>query len=225
MSELSWSEVSARRLERHGLATPLSGGPAQAASAMLGAHAQVLSAAELSIGLRAEGVTRTDVQRALWIEHSIVKTFGPRGTAHLLATQELPLWTGALAAVPASVNQLPGAARLTSTQIDDIIGGIADALDDAELTVDELDRALDRTVGGWATERVMPAFQDMWPRWRQFTSLAAHRGALVFGEDRDRRVTLHQPEAVAAGIRAARCRDGVGRAVATLPACLRPGGA
>jgi hypothetical protein len=36
---------------------------------MCGAHAQVLSAAELSIGLRIAGITRTDIQEALWTEH------------------------------------------------------------------------------------------------------------------------------------------------------------
>ena len=45
-----------------------------------GAHAQVLSAAELSIALRIRGATRATVRRALWDEHSLIKTHGPRGT-------------------------------------------------------------------------------------------------------------------------------------------------
>ena len=40
----------------------------------------VLSAAELSIGRRVAGATRADVQRALWEDRTLVKTFGPRGT-------------------------------------------------------------------------------------------------------------------------------------------------
>ncbi|MBV9208099.1 MAG: winged helix DNA-binding domain-containing protein [Actinobacteria bacterium] len=44
----------------------------------------MLSAAELSIGRRLAGATRTDVRRALWQERTLVKTFGPRGTIHLL---------------------------------------------------------------------------------------------------------------------------------------------
>ena len=68
--------------------------------AMCGAHAQVLSAAELSIGLRLDGADRDDVQRALWQHRTLVKTRGPRGTVHLLPTDDLPMWTGALAAVP-----------------------------------------------------------------------------------------------------------------------------
>jgi hypothetical protein len=58
-------------------------GPAEIAGVLCGA--QVLSAAELSIGRRSAGATRADVQRALWEDRTLVKTFGPRGTVHLLA--------------------------------------------------------------------------------------------------------------------------------------------
>ncbi len=40
--------------------------PAALTAAMLGAHAQVLSAAELSVALRTAEATRTDVRAALW---------------------------------------------------------------------------------------------------------------------------------------------------------------
>ena len=48
-------------------------------------------------------------------------------------------------------------------------------------------------VGSWAGDRVMPAFQDNWPRWRQAESVAANRGALCFGPDRGRRTTYTSP--------------------------------
>lgn len=51
---VSWRAVTARRLARHGLVAPLPDA-ASAVSAMVGAHAQVFSAAELAIGLRAAG--------------------------------------------------------------------------------------------------------------------------------------------------------------------------
>ncbi len=56
---------------------------------MAGVHAQVMSAAELSLGLRVQGTTREDVAAALWEERSLVKTFGPRGTVHLLRADDL----------------------------------------------------------------------------------------------------------------------------------------
>ena len=71
-----------------------------------------------------------------------MKTFGPRGTVHLLATADLPMWTGALSALPASVPQFPEPIRFTPDQAEEVIAGIGAALDDAELTIDELTEAL-----------------------------------------------------------------------------------
>jgi hypothetical protein len=51
---------------------------------------------------------------------------------------------------------------------------------------------VDRT-GPWAGEQTMEAFGGRWPRWRQLTSTAAHRGMLCFGPDRGRKVTYTNP--------------------------------
>ena len=126
---LTWSGVTARRMARHALAQPATGqGPAGIARVLCGAHAQVLSAAELSIGRRIGGATRTDVQRALWQERTLVKTFGPRGTIHLLPTADLPMWTGALSALPPSVPTHPEGIRFTREQAEEIIAAIGDTL-------------------------------------------------------------------------------------------------
>src|SRR6476469_9764244 len=165
---LTWSRVVARRLERQLLAEPATGlGPADVASVLCGVHAQILGSAELAIGRRIAGATRSDVQRALWDERTLVKTFGPRGTVHLLATADLPMWTGALSALPPASPGHPEGVRFTPGEADEVITGIGDALADAELTVDELTEALAQRVGPWAVERTMAAFQDLWPRWRQ----------------------------------------------------------
>jgi hypothetical protein len=194
MSVLTWSGVTARRMARHALAEPAADlDPAGIASLLCGAHAQVLSAAELSIGRRIAGATRADVQRALWQERTLVKTFGPRGTVHLLPAAELPMWTGALSALPSPVPRHPEGVRFTPGQADEVIAAIGDALTDTELTVDELTQAITDRVGSWAVERTMEAFQDKWPRWRQLTSTAAHRGVLCFGPDRARKVTYTNP--------------------------------
>lgn len=160
---------------------------------MCGAHAQVLSAAELSVGLRLTGATRADVREALWTEHSLIKTFGPRGTVHLLPARDLPLWTGALSALPASSKGQALDVRLTPEQTDEVIAAIGVALLDAELTIDELDEAVVAGAGAWAGERSMPAFQELWPRWRQAMHTAAHRGVLCFGPNRGRKVTYTNP--------------------------------
>jgi len=191
---VTWTEANARRLRRQGLAAPAKSSPAGIAAAMLGAHAQVLSAAELSFALRLDGGrTRADVREALWTDGSLVKTYGPRGTVHLLAAADLPLWTGALSAIPAGASPLPADVRMTAEQTDQVVAAIGDALVGAELTIDELTDAIVARTGPWAGDRVMDAFQDKWPRWRQMTHTAAHRGVLAFGPNRGRKVTYTSP--------------------------------
>jgi hypothetical protein len=133
---VTWSGVTARRMARHALAVPASDRrPADIAGALCGAHAQVSSAAELSIGRRIAGATRADVRRALWEDRTLVKTFGPRGTIHLLPTADLPMWAGALSALPTSVPTHPEGVRFTPDQADEVIAAIGDAL--RELTASE----------------------------------------------------------------------------------------
>ena len=201
-TKLTWNGVTARRMARSGLTEPATDlGLADIARVMCGAHAQVLSAAELSIGRRIAGATRADVQRALWDDRTLVKTFGPRGTVHLLPTADLPMWTGALSALPSSVPMHPEPVRFTTDQADEVVAAIGDSLADDELTVDELTEALADRVGPWAVERTMDAFQDKWPRWRQLTSTAAHRGVLCFGANRGRTVTYTNPHRWLPGFR------------------------
>ncbi|MEU8525042.1 winged helix DNA-binding domain-containing protein [Streptomyces sp. NPDC048629] len=192
----SWDQADARRIRRQFLdrpAEPADSAPSTVAAAMLGAHAQILSAAELSLALRIVGATRADVRAALWQERSLIKTFGPRGTVHLLPAADLALWTGALSALPTGPGGQPGDVRMTAEQTDEVVAAIGDALTGAELTVDELTDAIVERTGPWAGERVMEAFQDKWPRWRQATATAAHRGVLCFGENRGRKVTYTNP--------------------------------
>jgi hypothetical protein len=194
----SWAEVCARRLERHSLDVPRQAAQpaatiAEVVGAMCGVHAQVISAAELSIALRISGVTRTDVRAALWNERSLVKTYGPRGTIHLLPAQDLPMWTGALSATTYGRNPDPRNELLAPEQAEAVIEAIGVVLEEAELTTDELTQALVNYLGPWAGDPVMAAFQGMWPRWRMAQSTAGVRGALCFGPNRGRNVTYTSP--------------------------------
>ena len=129
----------------------------------------------------------------MWESRELVRTFGSRGTVHLLPTRELPMWTGALAAVPHPLPSFGPGITLTGDELDAVVAGLAAALAGTALTVDELDAVLADTLGGWAVERTMPAFRQLWPRWRMAVGTAAHRGALCFGPDRDRKVTCTSP--------------------------------
>ncbi len=175
---------------------------------MAGAQAQVMSAAELSVALRMAGGTTTDVRQALWDRRELVKTFGPRGTVHLLAAAELPMWTGALSAIPSRTDVSAGRSRreplLTPQQSDELVAAIGDALDSAgPMTVDELGTVVVAATGPWAADPVVPAFGDWWPRWRAAVEIAATRGCLCFGPPRGRAATFTSPTAMWPGFRPA----------------------
>jgi hypothetical protein len=200
--EFSWAEVCARRLERHWLAAPSeNGSPADVVRAMCGAHAQVITAAELSVGMRTSGTTVAEVRRALWNDATLVKAFGPRGTVHLLPANDFALWTAALGAIPPAA--APGGGFLTAVQTDKVVEAIAEALGAGDLSVDELGEAVIGRTGAWAGELVIPAFQGMWPRWRAALATAGSRGVLCFGPNRGRLVTYRSPASIMPGFRPA----------------------
>ncbi|NUS74776.1 MAG: winged helix DNA-binding domain-containing protein, partial [Streptomyces sp.] len=139
------------------------------------------------------GLTRADVRTALWEDRSLVKTHGPRGTVHLLPTAELPLWCAALPAVPSGAGGQAPDVRLSEQQADEVVAAIGDALDGVHLTIDELSEEVVARTGPWAGDLVMPAFQTLWPRWRQVLHRAGQSGALCFGPNRGRKVTYTRP--------------------------------
>jgi Winged helix DNA-binding domain len=92
----SWAQVMAWRLRRHQLddrapATAM----LEVTARIAGLHGQVMSSAELTLWARLDGLERDAVQRALWEERTLVKTWAMRGTLHLLPAAELPLWLAA----------------------------------------------------------------------------------------------------------------------------------
>ncbi|GAA3653979.1 winged helix DNA-binding domain-containing protein [Lentzea roselyniae] len=214
MEPMSWHEACARRLVRHSLTKPSSeGGIAAVVSDVCGIHAQVMSAAEVSIGLRVAKVSRVDVRNALWESRELVKTFGPRGTVHLLATADLPMWIGAVNAIPPQPPRLAVSARMTPDQLDEVVGVIGHAVRDAELTVDELDERVIAETGPWAGDLVVPGFTGMWPRWRTALQVAANRGVLCFGPDNARRTTYTSPARWLPGFTPMPAEDAVARLV------------
>ncbi|MET8202867.1 winged helix DNA-binding domain-containing protein [Micromonospora taraxaci] len=197
MTDLSWAQVSARRLARHRLSASTSraadaGSVADVVSAMCGAHAQIASAAELSIGLRVPGATRALVRRALWSDRTLVKTRGPRGTVHLLAAADLPMWIGALSALPAPSWER-SVTLLTPRQTEQVLAAIADAVAEADLTTAELTEEIVARTGPWAGDLVMEAFQDKWPRWVAAMTAATRGGVVCFGPNRGRATTYTSP--------------------------------
>lgn len=204
---LTWKQVCARRLARHGLLRPLpvgggaggggDGGRSEAlahqAAVVGGIHAQVLTAGELSLARRVEGATRTDVRDALWRHRTLVKAHGLRGTVHLLPAAELGFWLGASAAVAGPRDQAGTAEPFSEEELEAVVRGMGEVLQGTTLTNDAMTEALAEHVGPWASRTVEGGFQGAWPRWRGVVHVAARRGLLVYGPDEGRKVTYTNP--------------------------------
>src|SRR5258708_26317563 len=101
MRSLTWQEVRGRRLARHALLAPAPKERlVEVVRAVCGIHAQMLSAAELSVGIRVVGVTRQDVCTELWQRRGLGQTPGPRGNLPLLPPPDAPLWAASPRADP-----------------------------------------------------------------------------------------------------------------------------
>lgn len=186
-----------RRLARHHLLEPA---PAAAIADVVGdvcgIHAQVLTAAELSLGLRVKGATRETVQAELWERRSLVKTHGPRTTIHLLPAADAPLW---LAAVRAAGDRRHDQDWLRSMGLDEpkrqaIYEAFVDALDGRHLTLEQLGAEVERRLGPWVAEHASAAFGGSWSRWRVCLGGAAVEGLICFGPNEGRKVTFVRPE-------------------------------
>src|SRR5262249_36021387 len=137
---LTWDDVRARRLAHQHL---VSRAPRERVVDVVrdvcGLQAQVLSAAELGLAARVSGITARDVRDELWVRRRLVKTYGPRGTLHILAADELPLWMAAMRArADARPQPWHEAHGLDAAQASALLEAIGEALDGRCLTREEL---------------------------------------------------------------------------------------
>lgn len=161
---------------------------------MCGVHAQVQASAELSLAARVNGLTQTAVREALWQQRSLVRTYGPRGTVHVFATDDLPIWLAAQKArTPPRPQNQQELEALPPERMPDVLSAIADALEQPQpLTRAELAAALESRLGPWIIEETFPAFGGYLPRWHLALSTAAIEGILAFGPPRGSQVTYER---------------------------------
>lgn len=196
MRSLTWPDVWGRRLARHALLAPRPKEElVEVVRTVCGIHAQMMPAAEVSIGVRVAGVTAQDVRAELWQRRSLIKTYGPRGTVHIFPADEWPLWMAALRA-SARANEARWLAQvgLEMAQKEAIVTAIGEALDGRCLTREDLGVEVARRAGTFASDAVSPAFGGAWPRWQMVIGAAANAGLLCFGPNEGTKVTFVRPD-------------------------------
>ncbi|GAA3584902.1 winged helix DNA-binding domain-containing protein [Nonomuraea rosea] len=93
---LTWSQILAWRLRRQ-LVSAAGGADAVAVARRLcGVQAQVASSARLAVALRSAEPDPGGIDRALWTDRTLVKTWIMRGTLHLLPADELAAYCAAM---------------------------------------------------------------------------------------------------------------------------------
>jgi hypothetical protein len=184
MLALSWPDVLRRRLVRNGLteSRPPTG-LAALAGQVGGIQAQVLSAAELAVGARVRDLDRPGLHGQLWQQRTIVKTYGARGTLHLLPANELPLWLAAMRGTQNAQDEPWREYDVRPEQGEAIVAAIGAALDGRCLTRDELTDTVLGEVGEWARERLSSS-------WGYLLPPAAYAGLLCYGPSQGTKVTF-----------------------------------
>jgi hypothetical protein len=174
----------------------------EVAGEVCGIHAQVMPAAELSIGARVDGITRQDVRDALWEKRTLVKTVGLRGTVHLFPTGELPMWMAAMRARSTLDPQLHRFLQLDERELAAVLDAVGDALQGQRLTMKQLGEQVVARAGAWAGEATEGWIGTL-PRWRKALGEAAHAGLLCYGPPQGNEVTFVRPASWLGGWREA----------------------
>jgi hypothetical protein len=186
--DLTWAQVHVFRLERHHL---MNRAPKKGLSRVVGdiggVQAQVMSAAELQIGVRVD-CTVQDVRAALWKQKSLVKTWLMRGTLHLLPAEDLPLFTAAMQTRWMRLrNSWLKWVQMTEPEFWGVVDAITDAVDGQALTREELIQKV-------AKGRPDHVREAMKSGWGGMLKPVARRGLLCFGPSRGQSVTFVRPE-------------------------------
>ena len=166
------------------------------ASRLCGLHAQVLSSAVLTLWARVEELDRYAVQRALWQDRSLVKTWAMRGTLHLVPSDDLPLWHAAL--TTSRRYRKPGLWRrfgLTLEELDHLTECIGDALNGSVMTREELAQKVGQLTGS----RKLAA-KIGYGSWGTILKPAAMTGRLCFGPSVGQRVRFTRPSSWVASL-------------------------
>lgn len=186
-AELTWPQVHTFRLQRHHLATRASAKDlVNVARDIGGAQAQLMSAAELQLGVRSQSSVE-DVRTALWRNKTLVKTWLMRGTLHLIPSIDLPLYTAAMRMRrPWPNNAWLKWVQLTEPELISLIETIGDALEQP-LTREELIAKVGRT----SSEHVRTVMKS---GWSTLLKPVARAGRLCFGPSRGQSVTFVRPD-------------------------------
>ncbi|GAA2561820.1 winged helix DNA-binding domain-containing protein [Winogradskya consettensis] len=184
---MSLDQILRRRIERQFLGGERAKDAIAVARRLSGVHAQVAASAQAAVALR---TATADLDRALYQDRTLVRTWAARGTLHLLPAEDLPTW---VAAMSTRTRETTGSwlkyHGVTASQMTDIIAATPDVLGAEPLTREELATAIIETTGH--DDLREPLTQGF----GAILKPLAFRGLLCSGPPRGRNVTFVAPRA------------------------------
>lgn len=190
MKSLKWDQVNAWRLSQHRLSNRLNGKKfLDALTYTGGVQAQVMSAAELALGVRVNGLNPEYIQSALWQDRTLIKTWAMRATLHLVSARDLPIYVAARSLdEPANWVGYFEYYGMTEVQLETYLAKAPDVLTDTPMTREQLAIALGEHTG-------IPELRDLMisKSWGTPLKPLAWRGYLCFGPNDGRNVTFVNP--------------------------------
>jgi hypothetical protein len=189
---LTWRQVNAWRLSQHCLSPRLKRRDfLKAVTRTCGIQAQLMSAAELAVWARVDGLSPDDVQSALWEDRTLVKTWAMRGTLHLLSARDLPLYVAARR-THHDRNWLKYFTYygITPEQYEAFIAAIPRVLGGEPMTREQLATAVAEHTGAPELGRLLVSSS-----WGSLWKPSALAGDLCFGPNQGRNVTFVRPGA------------------------------
>jgi hypothetical protein len=190
VKSLTWKQVNSWRLSQHCLSPRLKRQDCvEAVTRSAGIQAQVMSAAELAICTRVDGLTPGDVQAALWKDRTLVKTWAMRGTLHLLSADDLPLYVAARSTHD-DRNWLKYFTYygITEAQYEAFIAAVPQVLGSEPMTREQLATAVARHISTPELGKLLLSSS-----WGSLWKPSAYRGDLCFGPNQGRNVTFVNP--------------------------------
>ena len=190
MVRLSWDQVNAWRLSRHHLfEQDRQADVPDIVSRICGLQGQVMSGAELALWARLPQVEPSTLERLLWEERALIKTWVMRGTLHILHGGDLPLYVAARQAHeirrPPSYFTYHGVSPEEAAANLQAFGAV---LSESGMAREELAEAV-------AGESDNPHLAEvLLSGWGALLKPSAFRGDICFGPDRGQNVTFVRPE-------------------------------
>jgi len=188
--EVSWPQVLAWRLLRQLLEPRGTAKAPDVARALVGIQAQLASAAELAVAVRQRRPKPGEVDRALWVDRTLVKTWAMRGTLHLLPSDAAATFVASFAGLrPWEAKAWGKYHGISAAEVDRVCEAISAVLGAEPLTREELTAEIAEHVRSNRIARKLGS------GWSELLKPAAFQGLLCQGPPRGRSVTFVAPSA------------------------------